>query len=127
MKEGKAAKRVISNLKEVGFVELALFTLSFSFHPNPVVASTRPTPPLSAYHIYSNKRCSPDAIKGNQLSNKSHPLISTATEVWKFNKRRGFYSSKHDKRARFSPLYRKTDFQMIGPVDPFQAYSELPT
>lgn len=47
--------------------------------------------------------------------------------MWKFNKRRGFYSSKHVKRARFSPLYRKTDFQMIGPVDPFQAYSELPT
>ena len=44
MKEGKAAKRVISNLKEVGFVELALLTLSFSFHPNPVVASTHPTP-----------------------------------------------------------------------------------
>ena len=81
MKEGKAAKRVISNLKEVGFVELALFTLSFSFHPNPVVASTRPTPPLSAYHIYSNKRCSPDAIKGNQLSNKNRPLRSTATEL----------------------------------------------
>lgn len=46
MKEGRAAKRVISNLqlKEIGFLELALFTLSFSFHPNPVVASTHPTP-----------------------------------------------------------------------------------
>lgn len=44
MKGGRAAKRVISNLKEIGFLELALFTLSFSFHPNPVVASTHPTP-----------------------------------------------------------------------------------
>ena len=47
--------------------------------------------------------------------------------MWKFIKRRGVYSSEHDKRARFTPLYRKTDFKMIAPVDPFQAYSELPT
>ena len=38
MKEGRAAK------KEIGFVELAPFTLSFSFHPNPVVAERPPSP-----------------------------------------------------------------------------------
>lgn len=38
MKDGRAAK------KEIGFVELALFTLSFSFHPNPVVAERPPRP-----------------------------------------------------------------------------------
>ena len=75
MKEGKAAKRVISNLKEVGFVELALFTLSFSFHPNPVVASTHPTPPLSAYHIYSNKRC----IWKKTFISAASPMQSKAT------------------------------------------------
>ena len=45
MKERRAAKRVISNLKEIGFVELAIFTLSFSFHPNLVVAERLPLPP----------------------------------------------------------------------------------
>lgn len=82
---------MIGNLNEIGFVELVLFTLSFSFHRNPVVASTPhppiPPPPL-LLTVFTrimeekvNKRCGPDAIKGNELSHKSRPLMSTAVGV----------------------------------------------
>ena len=85
---------MIGNLNEIGFVELVLFTLSFSFHRNPLVASTphppippSPPPPL-LLTVFTrimeekvNKRCGPDAIKGNELSHKSRPLMSTAVGV----------------------------------------------